>query len=1464
MNRATTIALLSIAVLFNSTKCDMQWKTIFNRSALCNDFTPAGFFVEEIDNSQKWLIFLESGGSCYSYTSCINRYFRDTVRSDSTYQGLDGHFSPIKAKSSALAFDKLVSPLVTSMLTFSNTSYFPSGDLNITGLGLLDRNCTLNPVFCTYNYVLLPYCSSDLWIADGPPPPNCTIPPAMYDACYNDGGGDTCRQIGEKFYKECFLSNHSGLPFLYRGSVIFREAIKQLPLDDAAEVILAGSSAGGVGAVNQAKWLYEYLKINATNSSLKVIIDSAWFINFQDNIYKTFFGLVNHFSGEGIDGLLSTFQSTEEMSAACNDLNYGSPCCLSAYCMLTNSSYYPYTEVPTFAIISLYDVYLLANALSELPGISQNTIQNDAFLPYVQIVQEYGGAMNTSISLAANRAGKFSYIVSECFQHIYFVTSTLWGEGRVLGTQSVEINKDIGSFRHTMDPDVWRIMKLSGGITISDALVMWNTNHSEQNQVLTIRDSCYSPHCNSKCPEKFLVHLGGANWALPIKGLLICIVIGITVVCLIFKALFSIWLHILMKKQKEYQRTLASDNTDDLHEFPQCQESQTVSIACKNLSYSINLKPERIKDEKNDITHPIVLGGLDDKEFTLSMSYRQEDTNLQNPKMMQVEALGEDTEKNTFCCKTLKHTNKKILRSVSTYFSSGELIGIMGPSGCGKTTLLDLLTGRRQPTEGQVFINGVPMNDIRSWYAARTGYVLQLASPYYEKLTVRENLILASQIKLSASFNSQQKFERVDEVMGVTGLLPVADTIVGSVTGPGLSGGQKRRLTVALQLLNLPSVIILDEPTSGLDSSSSFELLTHLNKLTDTNRTVIVTIHQPRLEIYHLFHKLILLTEGKIAYHGVPDKAYEVFVTALKTRCLEQGYIIPEVEDHNPADVIMDMLGNPTVREIITEYYQHSGEQTRILELLEKTRMNNANAALLQFVNEQNNDGSGLLTRLAALEARNAKQGGIWQLLYLPCLFLGYGFLLGTAYWQAQKSFLVLSGFCVYSVASALFMFPALNAFFQKALEVYRYEHSDGICRPWDLVLQGFIKAVFMSIVPVIICAGVLYLLLVDSKTYSWRVFGQILVVNMALNQTWIALLIFLICTFPKLCARLSPVISSVAGFASGFFIPRDTMPLYYRWICYINPNYYGLSASAKLLLNDYNATCTDQNTVFQCFTTSGAYVLRQFNMDDANPYFNITILLCFTLFYLLAAIVCNALNNSSLEILWPFHKRTKRFKTERPEILSNNVAIELEPLGDETNIQGSSTARRRWKTAGKIFLEQVAQNKSASLDQMKFTSPFSEDTRTNTIPEGSVTGEAVPLKPKYLRTISKIQERQKRLARQVSTTVEVLKSIEESVVTKILQNPDNPRHTYIDATKIYQDELTQSITTGVKYHRPPRRSTVGDIPRPVKIASLRLHGQQQTSFQMDRDTTETETVNLEPMKHLLPTVEICIEEPTN
>ena len=165
-------------------------------------------------------------------------------------------------------------------------------------------------------------------------------------------------------------------------------------------------------------------------------------------------------------------------------------------------------------------------------------------------------------------------------------------------------------------------------------------------------------------------------------------------------------------------------------------------------------------------------------------------------------------------------------------------------------------------------------------------------------------------------------------------------------------------------------------------------------------------------------------------------------------------------------------------------------------------------------------------------------------------------------YLQTTKPFLIMSGFCVFSVASALFMFPALYSYYTRALEIYKFEHADGAGRASDLVIQPFVRFISMAFFPVIICAGVLYLLvsyfhvhkqsknhtgatlqLVEFSHWDAGEYFQIALVNIALNQTWTALLIWLILTFPQKAIRLSPILSAVAGFTSGFFIPINEIP---------------------------------------------------------------------------------------------------------------------------------------------------------------------------------------------------------------------------------------------------------------------------------------------------------------------------------
>ena len=194
-----------------------------------------------------------------------------------------------------------------------------------------------------------------------------------------------------------------------------------------------------------------------------------------------------------------------------------------------------------------------------------------------------------------------------------------------------------------------------------------------------------------------------------------------------------------------------------------------------------------------------------------------------------------------------------ILKGMTGVINPGDFIGLMGPSGCGKTTLLDVLAGRRARhlTSGCVFANGHAALDPPMAYVVRNslGYMLQLSNPFSEALTVDENLAYAAMMRLPASMTFEQRMVRVDIVAAQLELTHLRHTVVGGATGGGLSGGQKRKLSLAIEMLAAPAILLLDEPTSGLDTNSSLDVMSALRKYSDSGRAVLVSCHQPRIEV---------------------------------------------------------------------------------------------------------------------------------------------------------------------------------------------------------------------------------------------------------------------------------------------------------------------------------------------------------------------------------------------------------------------------------------------------------------------------------------------------------------------------------------------------------------------------------------------------------------------------------------
>lgn len=291
-------------------------------------------------------------------------------------------------------YSEYVNPLMTSMkcldkdLLGSNTS--------VQGRDLLDPDPERNPDFSGHNHVLIPYCSSDLWLAE---------------EVRDDQRECSCSNLTCFGYKP----DSARLQFAFRGKLIFQTIFRQLlnqnGMGDASELLLGGSSAGGVGVINLAQWVRQEMSVG---TDLLLLADSAWFVDFQGGIFRVFDGAISEnrtlsedeiSDNQRLFGILSNH-------TACNDTSLGFPCCISAHCVMTTRNdagtggglaYFPEFDQRTFMLSSVYDVFLLAPAITGLDdfnavaaGENENIVS--LLIDFLRVVGEYGGEMNFTLS----------------------------------------------------------------------------------------------------------------------------------------------------------------------------------------------------------------------------------------------------------------------------------------------------------------------------------------------------------------------------------------------------------------------------------------------------------------------------------------------------------------------------------------------------------------------------------------------------------------------------------------------------------------------------------------------------------------------------------------------------------------------------------------------------------------------------------------------------------------------------------------------------------------------------------------------------------------------------------------------------------------------------------------------------------------------------------------------------------
>ncbi|TMW61233.1 hypothetical protein Poli38472_013696 [Pythium oligandrum] len=545
---------------------------------------------------------------------------------------------------------------------------------------------------------------------------------------------------------------------------------------------------------------------------------------------------------------------------------------------------------------------------------------------------------------------------------------------------------------------------------------------------------------------------------------------------------------------------------------------------------------------------------------------------------------------------------KIILDGVSGCAKPGEFVVIMGPSGAGKSSLLDCISGRKTDVEGSITVNGAPWN---KQLKRLTSYVMQ-DDLFFATITVREHLMIQARLRMGKTHTVEEYTARVDTVIEELGLTKCRNTLIGNETIRGISGGERKRLSFATDILTNPSLLFVDEPTSGLDSFMAETVVLQLQQLARDGRTVVATIHQPSSEIFALFDKLYLLADGSTVFNGRATDSVDYFASC--------GHQCPSFM--NPTDFYMRQL---VVLDKETD--QVGVERVERLKLAWKKREQQTNEALevspLLEVADAPLASSRIdfFGQLAVLTKRD-----FLRVLRDPLVFKANAFtslflalIVGLIYLQLDVSQKGIQNF------AGVFFFMAMYQTFSSAsranlsvpleIPLIKREYSGGLYRLFAWYLAKNISELPIQIVlPTIFFIPAYFLIGIGG---GFDVFIAMLAILILTDSCGAGLGYLVSCIARRV--ELAPIIALMVllpfTLFSGLLINSDDTPAYFVWIQYLSPIQYSNEAFMKIFWGQINSIPCDEGNE-NCLARTGADVLLNYSMEKRSAFGNAMILL--------------------------------------------------------------------------------------------------------------------------------------------------------------------------------------------------------------------------------------------------------------
>eukprot|EP01018_Ginkgo_biloba_P037625 Gb_00289 [translate_table: standard] len=575
------------------------------------------------------------------------------------------------------------------------------------------------------------------------------------------------------------------------------------------------------------------------------------------------------------------------------------------------------------------------------------------------------------------------------------------------------------------------------------------------------------------------------------------------------------------------------------------------------------------------------------------------------------------------------NVQKSILHGITGSVAPGQILALMGSSGSGKTTLLKIMGGRLKGDniKGNVTYNDIPYSTALK---RRIGFVTQ-DDVLFPQLTVQESLVFAALLRLPNTMSRQQKILRAETVLADLGLERCRHTIIGGAFVRGISGGERKRTSIGYEILVDPSLLLLDEPTSGLDSTTASKLLQVLQNIAQAGRTIVTTIHQPSSRMFHMFDKLLLISEGHAVYSGQAKEAMAYFASLR---------FVPQLA-MNPADFLLDLatgqISDIMVPEELQSLYPIQRPQEFEREVVKRKYKTELEA---QEKEAMQRFGKAPVHLQSAVQVRKDWTASWWEqfsvlskrtfrerqkdyfdkLRFLQAV--GVATLLGLLWWksnteteaQLRDQVGLMFYICIFWTSSSLFgaayVFPFERAYLvkERTADMYRlsvYYICSTLC---DMVAHLLYPIIFMSI---------LYFMAGFHRTASSFLLTLLSVLLIVITGQGAGEFFGAAILSIKRVGTVASLVVMLFLLTGGYYVQH--IPVFIRWLKYISFLFYGFRLLVKV---QYSG-----DEMYDCAGEQGCRSLQSSpSFDTINLNGGVEeswILICMALGYRICAYIC-------------------------------------------------------------------------------------------------------------------------------------------------------------------------------------------------------------------------------------------------